>query len=106
MVELDIESLRALHESVSQQVRRMDWMRRMRPVQDLMIGRARSLTITTIPEIMANPMAQQVDSYVNLKSLLETSLERRREHEAELQSALDSARRRTAALRSWLESLS
>ena len=100
--ESDLEAVRAWAQ------RRIDkrerWLR-MAPLREAVGGGAKLLITSVVPNIMADPTVQTRRSVIALEKSDTEGAQRMRETEERLEAQLARAKRRTAALRGWLEAL-
>lgn len=106
MSELDIEALQATRDWVAAQLDAHDRRQRLAPLREAFAKRIELTNTEMIPDLMADATANTRKSILNLeKSFAETDA-KIASAESEAQRLLASARRRTKALRRWLEDLS
>jgi len=77
----------------------------MAPLYEAFQESTRLLTTSITPELMAGPTANSRRALMNLEKSVAAFPERMKEQERTYESNLARVRRRTAALRAWLEVL-
>jgi hypothetical protein len=101
--ELDQTHLEQVHAWAQRKVDEHDRRQRLRPLQDAVIEQMRHFSSAGYLDIMAESLAQSRKSIIALERSVEEFREKERTEDEEVRAVLVSARRRTAALRYWLE---
>ena len=106
MSKLNLEHLHSIRKLASRQIASFERRQRYKPLMHLMFTQISTLTTTVIPELTAEPKARTVRASAALEKSLMASSNKEQDDEEERAKILESASRRTQALRAWLESIS
>jgi hypothetical protein len=105
MSELDAEALEGVRAWAQRRVDWVDRQRRMAPLYEAMDESNRILMTKITPDLMAGPRADSRRALLTLEKSVAAFPQRMMEQERKYEANLARVRRRTEALRAWLEAL-